>query len=394
MDARAIVEAVSRLAVKPGRGGGRVLTLDEVLDYPSLEDEASFRSILLEHYSRPLIQRLPVPPRRRDTVFVGVDSSSRLVETPSHSIVVTTVSASSSIVVELYDHPRVYRYPVEPRGMEPPYIAITPGGEYPYPLTGSNPQGRTYDPDYSVEDVMDEWRVFMENWIMSEVLPGAPKVLGGVILLLDGPLTPAPGRRGGDDSLWEDLLLGRARAVGMLEDLGVPVVGVVKRSERSRILPSTPGLSEAIKECTGHPAGGDRALIHLLLESGCVERSPGRILATPRIRVEPRIPGALSKIVEYIVIPPGRWQMKASQSRVYRLEYTPRTLELLEELGLEPHQVLGLDTVARGSLEPVTIKASDRRARMISKALRGLIVHGLRRGGIPLSYGSEVGVRG
>ncbi len=391
-DLPSLLGEIARIRPYTVQGQGDALTLEDLLSGYSVEDVGLFRSRLFEHSSRPLLQRLPLPRKRPRVEVVGVDSSSRLLETPSHSIVITVASASSRSIVELYDYPEVYGYPVSPGG-GPPFIAVVPGDDYGHPLTGRGPGGWLYGPGYSVEAVMDEWRVALENWVLGEVLPVALEegLLHGAVVLLDGPLTPAPWRIQEDG--WSQLSRARSSAVGRLEDLGVPVIGVVKRVERSRILSTTPGLRDMVGDCTGVQEQGDRALIHMLQESRCSTRSPGRLLVTPRIIVEPRVPGALEKIVEYLVVPPGRWQDSSRASRVYRLEYSRESLEMLNSRGLEPHHVIALDSIARGGLEPVTIRASDRRSRGISKALRLLVARGLRLQGMPVSYSSEVDLR-
>ena len=385
-----VLEAIA--GSEPLEGVEPSLTLSDLLERQSIEDSGLFRSRVYEASPRPLTPRLPHPGRSPPLRYIAVDSSSRLIETPSRSIVLTVVSVSSTSPLELYDHPGVYRYPVEPRE-PPPYIAVSPGPMEVWPATGRSPWGETYSGDEPREAIMDGWRIALENWAIREVVD---KGLWGShlnILLVDGPLTPYPASHPRDAGRgWEVLAGGRASAVERLEAMGVPVIGVVKRVERSMVIGSTPELASMVEDCTGHEGGGDRMLIHLLVKSRCFKWIPGRIYTTPKVLINPSMGGGLTKLVEYLVMPQGRWQMRPHTARVYRIEYTPTTLEILRSHKLEPHQVIALDSILRGSRDPVTLHASDRRAKMISKALRRLIAWGLTSRGVPLSYSSEVEV--
>ena len=381
--------------------GRRVLTLGSLLDLESVEDAGLFKSRLYEYSSRLLIPRLISRDMPDGMNLAAIDSSSRLVETVSRMLVITVVSVSSWSPLEVYDYPEVYRYPVRPGGLKP-FIAVVPGGVFDFPLTGLNPNGVEYGSGYDIYQVMDEWRVFMENWMLEDLIPRLASISGrGVrlIVLVDGPLTLVPGVLANSHGFrveadaWSRLLMDRVKALRLLEDNGIPVIGVVKRVEKSRILSSTPVLSDRVRECVGGDMAGDRAILYMLQSSGCVKWSPGRLLTTPRIVVEPSVGGAPDKIVEYILIPPGRWQASPHKSRVYRIEYTMGSLELLRSWRLEPHHVIALDSIYRGSLEPVTLKYSDRRAKMISRALRGVVARWLSINRIPVSYGSEVALR-
>ncbi len=190
---------------------------------------------------------------------------------------------------------------------------------------------------------------------------------------------------------WRALLQDRLDSVRLLEDKGVAVVGVVKRVERSRLLSVAAGIEALLSRC-GLRVGaiGDRALIDAALRLGCFKWRPGSILRSPKLRV--RLGEGLEKIVEYVVVPLGGFNLSPATARVYRLEYTQRTLSILKSRGLEPVHVFLADSVARDSLEPVTIASSDRRSSSITRALRRMLASTLRAWGVPISYSSMVEV--
>lgn len=186
--------------------------------------------------------------------------------------------------------------------------------------------------------------------------------------------------------VWVKLLEGRIKAIRGLESRGVPVIGVVKRVEKSTILSRTRGL-EGIR---GDVLEGDRSVV-LKLMATIDERVPGRIYVTPRIIVRtPQLPGigVLEKVVQYVVIPPGKYQLSPPLVRVYRLEYTLRTLDILQGMGLEPDSVIGGDSVGKGALEPLSIRLSDMRASFLSYAFKKALLMNIISVGAPLSYWS------
>ena len=341
-----------------------------------VEDYPAGGKVRIHTIRKPITQAKPLPRKRPGNLNIyAVDSSSRGLQAPGAYALISAVSISAWHPPLVYDNPPVYTYRWEPEE-EPPAFAET--------IPGSRPQG------YSPEAALDEARVKQENWALNALVDHLEE---GSIVLVDGPifLIPAPSHLRQLPQAYRDnwlrLLEARAITVRSLEERGIPVIGVVKRIEHSRLIERTSELLRLAGHCLGEEwTGPDSLALDTLLR--CTTRKPGRVYLTPRLQVDVEgIEGwGTGKLVEYMVVPRGRWQ--TGPARAYRLEYTGRSLELLEELGLQPHHVIALDSLARGSLEPLTIAHSDRRAKNITRALSLHLYHELRAQGIPVSYSS------
>lgn len=411
--ARGIIELSSNLKSLPSP-----LKLDQLLEAREpLENTGPLRVEPLESPARLLTPRLLSSVQRRlerHTVWTAaVDSSSRALDTPLGSVIVSGAAASANTNPHLAEVPSL-EGPSLPA--TPPFIVLLPNtgpGEaerlerlLPRGIVGlRNPAGIPYDRDYSLEQALDEARLRLENWMLSgpllEYVEAA--VDAGVlpVVLVDGPLYPLVNalysKSGVPESVsraWKSLLRSRLEAVRRLEDAGGLVVGVVKRLDRATI------IFRALEAWGGGsclPGGaryGDGAALLYYLER-CARWVPGSVYGSPRFRVAPKGLGVeAEKIVEYVVVPPGAHTPGPAGSRFYRLEYSYRTLERLNSLGLRGYMLLALDSVARGSLEPVTVKTCDWRSKMLTRALRQVLASATARAGVPVSYetGLEVGV--
>jgi len=389
-----VVEAIKRASSASFTSTSRsVLRLDDVIWVREpVEDSGDFSAFLMEYSSRILIARRPY---RSGIMFtpMGVDSSSRYVETPVADIVVGGVAASSSLGFAGLEWPSLG--PLSYAGKLHPifYILSNAGSQLSLedPLVSTtNPSGRPFDISYSVGEACDEMRVSLENWVL-EILGELLEAYVNPVVMVDGPLFMVTKALTKDvppwlRDVWVKLLEGRIKAIRGLESRGVPVIGVVKRVEKSTILSRTRGL-EGIRSDV---LEGDRSVV-LKLMATIDERVPGRIYVTPRIIVRtPQLPGigVLEKVVQYVVIPPGKYQLSPPLVRVYRLEYTLRTLDILQGMGLEPDSVIGGDSVGKGALEPLSIRLSDMRASFLSYAFKKALLMNIISVGAPLSYWS------
>ncbi|MFZ8794676.1 MAG: DNA double-strand break repair nuclease NurA [Acidilobaceae archaeon] len=389
-----VVEVIRRASSASSTYASRsVLRLDDVIWVREpVEDSGEFSASLMEYSSRLLVARRPY----RDGVMftpVGVDSSSRHVETPVADVVVGAVVAISSLGSIAFEWPSLG--PLRYTGRLHPvfYMLSNAGVQFSFedPLVSTvNPSGRPFDISYSVGEACDEMRVSLENWVL-EVLGGLLEAQVNPVVMVDGPLYVVAKALTRDvqpwiRDVWVKLLEGRVKAIRGLESRGVPVIGVVKRVEKSTILSRTRGL-EGIR---GDIVEGDKSVI-LRAMTMLGDRVPGRIYVTPRIIVRtPQLPevGVLEKVVQYIVIPPGKFQLSPPLVRVYRLEYTLKTLGILQDTGLEPDAVIGGDSVGRGALEPLSIRLSDLRSSFLSHALKKALLMNIISVGAPLSYWS------
>ena len=389
-----VVEVIRRASSASSTYASRsVLRLDDVIWVREpVEDSGEFSASLMEYSSRLLVARRPY----RDGVMftpVGVDSSSRHVETPVADVVVGAVASISSLGSIAFEWPSLG--PLRYTGKLHPvfYILSNAGVQFSLedPLVSTvNPSGRPFDISYSVGEACDEMRVSLENWVL-EVLGELLEAQVNPVVMVDGPLHIVAKALTRDvqpwlRDVWVKLLEGRVKAIKGLESRGVPVIGVVKRVEKSTILSRTRGL-EGVR---GDVVEGDKSVI-LRAMAMLGDRVPGRIYVTPRIIVRtPQLPGigVLEKVVQYIVIPPGKFQLSPPLVRVYRLEYTLKTLGILQDMGLEPDAVIGGDSVGRGALEPLSIRLSDLRSSFLSHALKKALLMNIISVGAPLSYWS------
>lgn len=407
-----------RLSSPTSRGGAArsVLRLQDLVeDRMSAEDTGLVAVELFESQSRLLrpvsVESVSRHVRRRigDALVAGVDSSSRGIESPPADFVVGCVSITSWVSRAggplSYDWPEAHgAYRFSPGAGRPPFIYLLPNSPSAVDaarglmyVSTANPAGDRFDEDYSIHQALDEMRVQLENWALS-ALAEAPQPPDGLHILVDGPVVHvarAAVETGGSrySSSWRRLLEDRVEAVRLLERRGSTVIGVVKRVERSRLLAAARGVERLVSSCgVEYRGAGDRAVIDAALRMGCARWRPGSILVGPKLSV--RVGGLASKIVEYVVVPPGRWQMGPGGARVFRLEYTPETLAALRERGMEPIHIFMADSVMRGSLEPITIALSDRRSSSITRGLRLLLASALRGRGVPLGYSTLVEMEG
>ncbi|MCG2891421.1 MAG: DNA double-strand break repair nuclease NurA [Acidilobus sp.] len=390
-----VLEGLAKSLVGLGGGGRARYTVLRLTDVLGLSEERGEAPVdLYERASRPLIPRsAPSREALRGLVHIGVDSSSRALSTPAADVAIAAASVSGPGPVELCDYPSLYPYLSCEGGGEPPFAYVIPHG----PLNVLEAPGVTVvsaDPSQLsgafVNGVMDYARLALERWALTGPALLASRAYGSLgrrpVVLLDGPIFIAQGKG------VSELMAERYRAVSRLEAEGFPVIGVAKRVERSYLLSGSPRFASLVEGCGVRAQGvTDTMLLQQLASSGCSEVVPGRAYATPKVIVRAN---GLTKVVEYVLIVPSPWQRPGVRSRVYRLEYSERTLEILREWGLDPLQAFLGDSVSRQSLEPVTVAASDRRAKMITNALKGLLAKSILGLGGRLGYETELEERG
>ena len=387
-----LAEALRNVSVRGGLGVRSVLRLEDTLWLREpVEDSGYFTAQVYEYSSRPLIARRPSSRVSKFTPL-GLDSSSRVLETSVADIVIGGVSVSSSQGFPGFTWPSWG----EPgfRELHPIFYMLPNSGEpieLGDPLVSTvNPAGRPFDINYSVGEAADEMRVSMENWAL-KCLPDIVESIEDPVVMVDGPLYTVAkalvweGVSENVSAVWTKLLKERVEVVRALEARGVPVIGVVKRVEKSTILSKTRGFAQF----TGNEAPeGDKSIV-LKIFASFEGKKPGRIYATPKIMVRaPKSVEAEDKIIEYIVIPPGKYQFNAGFTRVYRLEYTLKSLKTLESRSLDPVIVVAVDSVASGSLEPLSIKMSDARSSRLTQAFKGELARRIASLRAPLSYWS------
>ncbi|MEB3797795.1 MAG: DNA double-strand break repair nuclease NurA [Caldisphaeraceae archaeon] len=361
------------------------LTLkDLITNYELSSDEEEIRADLYE-----VSPRLINPKRIsliKDFFPIGIDTSSRAVITPTGDIILSAVSISGQGPVELCDWPYLYTpMPYMPKNPAPFIYIASSNIELPSEVGGLIYRtGFLSDVD-DVSRLMDYARLRLESWGLLEPSMALGKYYLGIgkkfVVFVDGPIYLLEGKR---DDMRYSLMEQRAEAIKTLENVGIPVIGIVKRVERSRLLSMVSELRNSIENCIGNYQGfNDSLIIQKLLYSSCFEESYGKIYVSPKIRLKYN---GLEKIAEYILIPSSGYKHNFSQSRLFRLEYTERSYNILKESGMDPIQLLANDSIVRQSLEPLTIAQSDRRSKMITQALKELLVYYIMRYELPLSY--------
>ena len=371
------------------------------IDYYIIDDQPQGPTRLIEH-NHPI---QPVNPPGKNTykqVIIGLDSSSSVIRTPFFNLVTITASASSTLIPEIYDHPEIYTYQINPR-FKQPYIIVGTDTDLPEEgegVTTYNPLGTPYGFKYSPERIADEYRAWIENWMLSDPVHQATRKLEETgykpVILLDGPLYQTPQLiakmhvTGEASSIWKRIVEDRINLIQTYEEEGIPVIGVVKRVEQSTILSHSQHYSKLVKAHCGvdlshYSPPGDQALIHLLLSLGKCRYRQSEMMRTPLLEYKPGGYG-LPKLFTYIVIPPSIWSRRVSNYRVYRIEFTRKTRRILRDNRLTPYQIIYLETVRHGLSIPFSIKLSDRRAGMIAQALRNKLKQMLSGMNVPFTY--------
>ncbi|MEN2999124.1 MAG: DNA double-strand break repair nuclease NurA [Acidilobaceae archaeon] len=377
-----IAQALKRPSSPPARSS---LRLEDTFRFREpLEDAGGFVAKAYESSSKLLVAR-----RVKEGSVVaafGLDSTTRRVETASADVIAGSVASYCPRKGLSYEWPSLAAPP--PPLPPHPVFLLLPNGEVPEPedpaISTLNPAGERYDSDYSADLAEDEMRSSLESWMLRS-LP-----LPGCAVLLDGPIYPLPTAFVSEGAPLRirrtllALLRRRLEALSSLESQGVPVIGVVKRVERSSILRNTRGMEKWVGEKEGDASALERAFLSS-------ERGAGRVYVTPKILISPPSLADLQlppKLVQYVVVPAGKYQGDLPFARVYRLEFTPSTLKLLEEMRSDPLSVMIGDSLLLGGQEPVSIRASDRRASEIAEALKRALAASLVGEGALLSYWS------
>lgn len=195
----------------------------------------------------------PCVPPEDSVVLVGIDSSSRGIDSTHGTIALAALSAVIGTVTPALDYPPVLGRSLVslPRGV--PYIAVAPDNEegichqrlHPC-IRCRSPAGHPYDRYYNRSQIMDELRTSLETFGLSvapQLAAVAREVSGAeeAVCLVDGPIyhTPSLVREERDDvekyvEAWASMIRSR---LAVLREVGglVAVVGIVKRVERSRL---------------------------------------------------------------------------------------------------------------------------------------------------------------
>ncbi len=347
------------------------------------EEPADVKVVVDEYYYRPF-QPVKAREASHNLEIIGVDSSSRTIETYSHVVLLGAAAASSRYRTVEISIPNIESTTITASSQFTkkikPYI-ILPRGE-------THTSSTQIPHDTREEGFLDILRFSLENQILRDIL-NLP-ISGGTVVMVDGPIINGAliSKASHDGSgIYKKLLYERAELIASLEEKGVPVLGFVKRVEHSSLIHRSQGLRVLLEKCSDRrlPAS-DAAVLELALVSGCAAWRASHVLRTLALRVSYK--GGYEKLAEYIVLPTSPVKLIGPKTRIYRLEYTSRSREILGRFGLKPHTLLVDETILRGSITPVTIARSDRRARSLTAALRKTLSSSLVLEGVPQTHTS------
>lgn len=380
-----ITSAVANYTTAGPAHARQLLSLDHFL-LPNYNEEPEDTGVRLEeNHLYPLV---PILYRQRQSSgrwmeIVAVDSSSRLVDTLTHYIVLAAGSVTSRYKSLEIDYPSVGRGACCGRG-DGYYMVLFKG------------EDERLLEDLESDDVSDMIRMKIENMLLGEILEVADAIPRPASILIDGPIVNGSVLakiRDKPSKLWRDIYSERIRLVTRLESQGLAVIGVVKRFKKTSILSRSREYIGLFERCLHPmtPPSIDTALIDLAVGRGCFKWRPGSVLRSLEVRIS--YESGVEKLAEYLVIPGGAFHIRSPLRRVYRVEYTRAGKNILDEAGVNPLNVVLSDTLVRGALDPVTLSRSDRRAKSLSQALKKIVVSGLVTRGVALSYSTRLEVQ-
>ncbi len=364
--------------------------------------------------------------------IIGIDGSSRAIDTPYVFIGVSSLSIYLNIEGELLDHPPIYTRYTLPR-LTSPFIAVSLDIINTATLeilrkvfrektifTFQSPAGIIYTNDYNKPLILDELRSTVENEGLDRVIDylinniNLKNSIGNHIVFVDGPLYPVPNifklhykilhltSRGKIDEYiasWRTILNHRIRVINRSIKENIVVYGIVKRLELSRLLLSTPVLDK-IQDYLGikiGDVGNDSVLLDLIVNElyrkGYYKAPYKPIVIGPILvpssetyldkYIDEEVP---DKIVYYVIVPLNVYGSFIKYS-AFRVEVAYKIYNMLvEDLGIEPYYLPLKDSFGAGVSIPLSLLYADKRCKRISKSISRLLAAYLESEGIPLTY--------
>ncbi|MEM4758891.1 MAG: DNA double-strand break repair nuclease NurA [Desulfurococcaceae archaeon] len=330
--------------------------------------EIDYRSIGVKH--------IDISSVKRNTFIYGLDSSSRVVDTPYSFIAVGASTVLNRFNGFTIDYPDINDiYGEESKRFFTLFIPEFEAGDEELDvlenmnIVTKNPAGYRYKPGYNKSIALDEFRLMLENALLREVL--VRDCFKDATLLLDGPLYIVPQyvniglKEMGNEVVkayidaWITLVSERLNILEKLfVEKNVISIGVVKRINKSNILSKTDPLGIS-KSCLN-----DYTYLSTYIErtSRTLNVKPLSIgpLIYRQTILEKTLP--LKKAI-YIAVP------KTLYSGGYR-SYCFFRIESFEYVGEE--EILNpilYDSVLTGTTMPLTILIADNRVKKITSCL-------------------------
>ncbi|RLG84341.1 MAG: hypothetical protein DRO40_01505 [Thermoprotei archaeon] len=362
---------------------------------------------------------------KKEHVIIGVDGSSRVVDTPYMFIGIASVTACSRILGEVLDHPPLpAKYILPP--LRIPFIAISPDTvEIEDKLKGigeiitHSPAGVPYTPDYNKSLILDELRTSLETKMIIHIGLNNKILMKYVrekelVILLDGPIYPVPnlfkqhynllhtrtpGKGKLDDYIasWREILIQRFYAIKLLEENNIPVLGVVKRLESSRLLIASNYKSLLLEQGISlGDLGNDQALINMVIRyliSNDVLKQPYKpmiigpiIIPAESTYINHYIHEVPDKIAYYVIIPFHKYGEERIHYSVFRIETTKRSSKIINDAGMNAYDIAIHDSLFYGTTLPSSILIADKRSKVLSRSFANILARDLEARGIPLTY--------
>ncbi len=355
--------------------------------------------------------------RNRYSGIIGLDSSSRVVDTPYFFIGIGAVSAMDRINGYTIDCPSIYSITnisgnqLDEVNYECKWLSIVPEIDFSNGnqsilerlnyINTRSPSGRIYDHHYNKYAVLNELRLSLENFMISKVVNHMKQE---DLLVLDGPLYHTPSlfnlylSRSKPAELkpyiesWVKLLSDRIRVVKQLSSRGNRIVGVVKRLEYSRLLSNT--INDIGLGLKNNSRLNDYAFLTILSYELVKEKGYSIVFILGPFKFSPKYSGvdkfvshAFDKVIYYIGVPRTRHYVLTHNNYVfYRIELSRDDNDILE--------TILYDSIGSGVLLPLSILLVDKRVKGLSRSLYIIINRMLEEIGIPLTYDSMRSIEG
>lgn len=368
-----IVEALRR-----GLTSGIVVARDEALT-SSLEVVYEATPKAIEDLST--LRKLDLSPRRPAGDLFALDSSSRVVETPYVFLAVSAASVFSRFTGRGVDVPALGSL----IGVEEPscgHLLVIPevesvgvgmtSLENNPAIVARNPLGLPYDTSYNKYAALNELRLYVETCVLEESLKRGI-VANSSVLFLDGPLiypsttttdnvADLNERRAHAEAI-DQLNRSRIKLLKKLIDLGVHVISIVKRLNRSYILSTV----DPAKLAQGKVS--DEVYLSLLTLSRRELQGESFVLGPLLIRQKADY--GVDRIIWYVGVSRRVYPLRGGLGNYvfYRVE----TVEDAPE-----SEVLGYvvyDSVHVGSTIPLSLLIVDKRVKKITSSLVNYFLH-------------------
>jgi len=358
------------------------------------------------------------------TYILGIDGSSRRFMTPYGGFALATVAVTLAHVPVLDYPPLHYEYPLDLHSREPQaYIATYEGlrAESPY-VTTTSPGGNPFLEDtsssgqkggYALADMAHEIRTELETFglhLSIELAEALSRSLGSspgrnFLLLLDGPLYQRPWKaevlRTTLAEDWKVLTERRVKVLERARERGVPVVGSVKRLEKSTFLVRIHGT---LMGYLGEPfskQGNDFAEVCALLRSYIRKRNltgydaflVGPFLIRARNLGVPEEVNAPDIVYSYLAVPvlPYTGGSEDVSFNVLRLELSK---DQYDKFGFDIFKEVLNEGFLTSLGLPVPQASADRRCKDTSRAIVESAAEIAFRMGVEISYETRMEILG